>query len=204
MPWLGSVAAVLEAWYPGQVGGTALDAVLSGAVDPSGLLPVAFPTSDATAPMVPPHPWPNPNPTADLVGLGDLGVGSRWYAAHGVTPLFPFGFGLSYTTFSVGALRAHVSGGVVRLSVTVTNTEGRSGRYTALADVTAPSASGEPAGELKAFGGVSIPAHRSTSLSLAFSVNALNVWQGNWQLVPGRYTVTVGGRATAFTLSPSP
>ena len=80
MPWLDSVAAVVEAWYPGEVAGAALGAVLSGTVDPSGRLPVAFPTSDATAPMIPVDAaWPRPPATSNLSTLGDLGVGSEWY-----------------------------------------------------------------------------------------------------------------------------
>ena len=138
MPWLGSVAAVLEAWYPGEVAGIALNAVLSGAVDPSGRLPVAFPTSDATAPMITVDDWPNLPPTADLVSLGDLGVGSEWYTSHGITPLFPFGYGLSYTSFSVGRLSAKVVGDDIAVSVPVADTGTRPGRYVALADVTYP------------------------------------------------------------------
>jgi len=198
MPWLGSVAAVVEAWYPGQVAGTALAAVLSGAVDPSGRLAVAFPTSDATAPMIPAPEWPNPSPTTDLIGLGGLGVGSRWYAAHHVVPLFPFGFGLSYTTFSVGAITARTKGAVIDVRVSVANTGSRSGRDVALADVTYPSAAGEPAGQLKAFGGVTIPPHRSTTLTLVIPINSLDVWQGAWHLVGGRYTISVGARAATI------
>jgi len=200
MPWLDSVAAVLEAWYPGQVAGTALAAVLSGAVNPSGRLPVAFPTSDGAGPMIPSQPWPTPASTANLVGLGDLGVGSRWYAAHGVTPLFRFGFGLSYTTFSVDSVTANAAHGAINVRVRVSNTGPRIGRDVALVDVTYPGGSGEPANELKAFGSVTLKAHRSTTLTLAIPIASLDIWQGRMRHLSGTYTVSVDGHSTSILL----
>lgn len=201
MPWLGSVAAVLEAWYPGEVAGVALNAVLSGAVDPSGRLPVAFPTSDATAPMINVDNWPNLPPAADLVSLGDLGVGSEWYTAHDIAPLFPFGYGLSYTTFSVGMLSAKVVGGDIAVSVPVANTGTRPGRYVALADVTYPRGNGEPPGELKGFGSISIASQRSVKLTVEIPLASLETWQGSWHLPLGRYTISVGGGSTTVLVT---
>lgn len=200
MPWLGSVAAVVEAWYPGQVAGTALAAVLSGAVDPSGRLPVSFPTTDAAAPLIPSSAWPTPVATANLTSLGDLAVGSRWYAAHGIAPLFPFGFGLSYTTFSQGAISAQRVGGAIVVRVPVANTGPRDGRYVALADVTDPPGSGEPPHELRAFGVLPLLAHRAGTIALTIPVPSLEVYEGRWRLIPGTYTVTVGARSVAVTI----
>ena len=201
MPWLGSVAAVLEAWYPGQVAGTALNAVLLGTVDPSGRLPVAFPTSDATAPMITVADWPNPPATADLVALGDLGVGSEWYTAHDIAPLFPFGYGLSYTTFALGQRSARVVDDAIDVSVPVADSGPRAGRYVALADVTFPPGSGEPPGELKGFGSVSIAAHTSAKVSVSIPLRSLETWNGSWRLPLGRYTVTVGGGSTTVEVT---
>jgi beta-glucosidase len=201
MPWLDSVAGVLEAWYPGEIAGAALKAVLSGAVDPSGRLPVAFPTSDATAPMISVNNWPSPPATADLVALGDLGVGSEWYAAHDITPLFPFGFGLSYTTFTLGQLSAKVVNGDVEVSVPVANTGMRFGRYVGLADVTYPAGAGEPPGELKGFGSVSIAAHHSSKVTLKIPLSTLETWQGSWNLPLGAYAISVGGSSTTVALT---
>jgi beta-glucosidase len=201
MPWLGSVAGVLEAWYPGEIGGAALKAVLSGAVDPSGRLPVAFPTSDATAPMILVNDWPSLPSTANLVALGDLGVGSEWYTAHDVVPLFSFGFGLSYTSFSLGQLAAKVVGSNVQVSLPVTNTGFGAGRYVGLADVTYPIGSGEPPGELKGFGSVSIAPHRSGKVTFAFPLRSLETWQGSWGLPLGSYTLSVGGDTTTVELT---
>ena len=202
MPWLDAVAAVVEAWYPGEVAGAALEAVLSGTVDPSGRLPVAFPTSDATAPMIPVDAaWPRSPTTSDLTALGDLGVGSEWYVTHGVAPLFPFGYGLSYTTFSVGQLGALVAGDAIDVRVPVANTGPRAGRYVALADVTYPTGSGEPPSQLKGFGGVWIPSHRSAVLVLQIPLGSLDTWSGSWSLPTGTYTIAVGDRTVTVDLT---
>jgi beta-glucosidase len=104
MPWLASVSAVLEAWYPGQNGGTAIANILFGLVNPSGKLPVTFPASVADLP----HPTiPAPDPVGSTTPFGvdytvdGFNVGYKWYDSRGLAPLFPFGFGLSYTTFSM-------------------------------------------------------------------------------------------------------
>jgi beta-glucosidase len=200
MPWLSAVAAVVEAWYPGEVAGSALAAVLSGAVDPSGRLPVAFPTSDATAPMIPTSSWPTPPSTTDLITLGDLGVGSRWYAAHHVAPLFSFGYGLSYTSFTVRDVTVTVDGSRLAVRAAVTNTGHRLGRYVALADVTFPAAAGEPSRELKGFGAVTLAPGVRASLSISIPLRSLAVWQGSWARVAGRYTVSIGSHTASITL----
>jgi beta-glucosidase len=201
MPWLSKVAGVVEAWYPGEVAGTALGAVLSGMVDPSGRLPISIPTSDATAPMIPAATWPTPVTTEDLVGLGDLGIGSRWDAAHGTTPQFPFGFGLSYTRFALSSLTAHVAGAAIDVTVRVANVGTRAGRDTGLVDVTFPSGAGEPSGELKAFGGVSVAAGRTATLAMRIPLSSLQVWRGAWQLVAGIYRLSLGALRTSVTLT---
>jgi beta-glucosidase len=128
MPWLAQVPAVIEAWYPGQRGGEAIAAVLTGAVNPSGHLPITFPAAEAQAPR------PTAvgldllhkrdaagNPTAPLPMFTvdypeGANVGYRWYQKTGAKPLFPFGHGLSYTDFRYSALR--VSGGTASFTVT--------------------------------------------------------------------------------------
>jgi beta-glucosidase len=145
--------------------------------------------------------WPNLPPTADLVSLGDLGVGSEWYTAHDVVPLFPFGYGLSYTSFSVGTLSAKVVGGDVAVSVPVANTGARPGRYVALADVTYPHSNGEPPGELKGFGSISIASQRSVKLTVEIPLDSLETWQGSWHLPLGRYTISVGGGSTTVLVT---
>jgi hypothetical protein len=110
MPWLHSVKGVLEAWYPGQQDGSAIAAVLFGDVDPGGHLPETFPASLAQVPASTPAQWTG---TGGQVQYSEgLDVGCRWYDAQDQTPLFPFGYGLSYTTFRFSGL--HVTPSVVR------------------------------------------------------------------------------------------
>src|SRR5271166_2608506 len=113
MPWLDRTGAVIEAWYPGQKGGEAIAGVLSGAVNPSGRLPVTFPKSEAQLP----HPKIEGDPKGAPIGPVGRGgryrrtfvadyregasVGYKWFFERGERPLFPFGYGLSYTTFDL-------------------------------------------------------------------------------------------------------
>ena len=128
MPWLGDVQGVLEAWYPGQEDGTAIAAILFGSIDPSGRLPVTFPTSLTAQPISMPTEFPGVN---DLVSFGTgtaaLDVGYRWYQAHDVAPLFPFGYGLDYTTFSLSDAHYEVSDDNVIVTLHVSNTGDRTG-----------------------------------------------------------------------------
>ena len=100
MPWLNNVSAVLEAWYPGQRGAEAIANLLFGTVNPSGKLPLTFPASVADLPR-PVIATPSNGTTPFALEYREgLGVGYKWYDTRGLTPLFPFGFGLSCTTFA--------------------------------------------------------------------------------------------------------
>ena len=113
MPWLERTAAVLEAWYPGQKGGEAIAEILSGAANPSGRLPVTFPASEDQLPHPKIQGDPNGAPIGPVGRGGRYGamftadydegaeVGYKWFFERGERPLFPFGFGLSYTTFAL-------------------------------------------------------------------------------------------------------
>ncbi|MDQ2819718.1 MAG: glycoside hydrolase family 3 C-terminal domain-containing protein [Pseudomonadota bacterium] len=133
MPWRADVAAILAAWYPGSGGGPAIAGVLFGRVNPSGRLPVTFPADEQQLPR---PVQTDPDTTTSNPGMprkGDIlaidydiegsDVGYRWFAREKLTPLFPFGFGLSYTTFALSALR--VTG--FKASVQVANTGARTG-----------------------------------------------------------------------------
>ena len=99
MPWLSQVGAVLDAWYPGESNGTALAAVLFGKVDPGGHLPVTFPQSLSQVPASSPSQFPGVNGQVNY--SEGIDVGYRYYDANSETPLFPFGYGLSYTSVQV-------------------------------------------------------------------------------------------------------
>ena len=106
MPWLSQVSSVLDAWYPGQSNGTALADVLFGKSDPSGHLPVTFPTSLSEVPASTPAQFPGVN--NEVQYSEGIDVGYRWYDSQHLTPMFPFGFGLSYTRFAFSGLRVEV------------------------------------------------------------------------------------------------
>ena len=129
MPWLDKAAAVLEAWYPGIKGAEAIADMLFGDVNPSGRLPITFPASlDQT-----PRPKLDglfdfePGQTTVNYDIEGSDVGYRWYDRKGLTPLFPFGFGLSYTSFRYDDLKLRSEGNTIHASFTVTNTGDRPG-----------------------------------------------------------------------------
>ncbi|MGH8149068.1 MAG: glycoside hydrolase family 3 C-terminal domain-containing protein [Steroidobacteraceae bacterium] len=129
MPWLGKVAAVLESWFPGSGGGTAIAQVLFGTVDPSGHLPVSFPASasELPDPQLPGAGLRAGQPfTVDYRPQG-AAVGYKWYQTKALTPLFPFGYGLSYTRFDYGGLQARLVSGRLTVRFTVRNVGSRAG-----------------------------------------------------------------------------
>ena len=119
MPWLDAVPAVLQLWFPGQEIGDALADVLTGDVEPGGRLPITFPRRIEDTPAFAHHPGTD----GRAVYAEGLFIGHRWYDREGIEPLFPFGYGLGYTTFTLGT--AAVAGGIeqgVTVDVEVTNT----------------------------------------------------------------------------------
>ena len=195
MPWLSSVAGVLEAWYPGQSDGTAIASVLFGSTDPSGHLPVTFPTSLSQVPAASAAQWPGQNGTVQYSEGVD--VGYRWYDAKGVTPLFPFGYGLSYTSFSFSNLSVGTlpSGGVATVTATVTNTGSRAGADVAQLYVTDPSASGQPPRQLEGFARVNLQPGASQTVTFQLTQQNLQYWStsaGNWATSTGNYGISVG------------
>src|SRR6185437_3578568 len=126
MPWIDSVGAVLEEWYPGEEDGNAVAAVLFGDSNPSGKLPLTFPRSVNQTLASNPEQYPGVN---DEVKYSEgLEVGYRAYAAHKIQPLFPFGFGLSFTQFMMDGLKvSRESGNSATVSFKVTNTGKRAG-----------------------------------------------------------------------------
>jgi beta-glucosidase len=133
MPWLDDVAAVLEAWYPGGRGGEAIANIRTGAVDPSGRLPVTFPADEEQLPRPriiglgqSAYEAANAKEVFDLPYEEGADVGYRWFARHQLRPLFPFGFGLTYTRFNYSKLAVEWAE-TARLSFVVTNVGERTG-----------------------------------------------------------------------------
>ena len=197
MPWIDQVSAVLEAWYPGEQDGTALAALLFGQVDPSGKLPVTFPASAGQIPASTPQQFPGVNGVADY--SEGLDVGYRWYDQNNQTPLFPFGYGLSYTSFAFSDLT--ICPGVLRstdnvqVGVTVTNTGDQTGAETAQLYLGDPSSIGEPPRQLKGFQKVTLAPGQSTRVTFTLTPSDLAYWdttQNNWDVADGTYRVYVG------------
>lgn len=191
MPWLRSVAAVVEAWYPGEQDGAAIAAVLSGAVDPSGRLPITFPTSSTAQPMSSPQLFPGVDLTVNF-GTG-LDVGYRWYQANGVKPLFPFGFGLDYTSFKLSHATLKKTSSGVTVKVTVSNTGTRSGADVVQAYVKYPSLAGEPPEQLRAFNRVVLRPSSSRTITMAIPSSGFTVFKnGSFTTVAGSYGIDIG------------
>lgn len=197
MPWLDSVAAVLEAWYPGEEDGHAVADVLTGAVDPSGKLPLTFPKSvDQTLAA---HPEQYPGVGGTVHYSEGIEVGYRAYAADNVTPLFPFGFGLSYTTFGFSDLKTSKLPGAANVAVSfkVTNTGKRAGAEVAQLYLGFPAIAegNEPPIQLKGFRKVMLNPGESKTVELKLDARSFSYWSEKshaWQIAPGVFRVMVG------------
>jgi beta-glucosidase len=200
MPWLGQVAGVIEGWYAGEEDGNAIAALLFGDADPSGRLPVTFPTSDAAAAVNTAAQWPGVDLNADATE--GLDVGYRYNHATGTQPLFPFGYGLSYTRFALGKLAvAHRPSGYA-LNVRVSNQGRVTGTDVPQAYLTFPVAAGEPPAQLVAFAPVTLAPGQSRTVTLSVPSSAFQSYlNGAWSTVPGTYTLSVGESSAALPLS---
>jgi beta-glucosidase len=211
MPWLNQVAGVVDAWYPGQSSGTALASVLFGQTDPSGHLPVTFPQNLSQVPASTTAQFPGNGSTVQY--SEGLDVGYRWYNANDIQPLFPFGYGLSYTSFRFSGLQVTpaVQGTQdVRVSATVTNTGHRSGADVAQLYVTFPASAGEPPRQLKGFQRVNLAPGQSTRVNFTLTPADLSWFDpsapgasatgGGWSQSAGAYQVYVGDSSALASL----
>jgi beta-glucosidase len=203
MPWLSRVAAVLEAWYPGEEDGNAITPVLFGQVNPSGKLPITFPSSNSAVPASTPAQYPGVNGVADY--SEGLDVGYRWDDAEGVTPLFPFGFGLSYTQFAFSHLETSrpSGGGPVRVSAEITNTGQRAGTDVAQLYIGDPASIQEPPRQLRAFQRVSLQPGQHAVVHFTVQPSSVAYWDtatNAWAVAPGTYQVYVGDSSALANL----
>lgn len=212
LPWIEQVPAVIEAWYPGSGGGEAIAGVLFGRVNPSGRLPVSFPASEAQLP----HPQQvDPESTTSLPGMPVKGgiihidyqvegsdVGYRWFARTGQTPLFPFGFGLSYTTFTRADLQATAEQEGVQVSFTLTNSGTRAGAEVAQMYISPTDGRFVP--RLAAFQRVELQPGECRQVVLTLEPRVIACWdeqQQAWVIDAGRYDVVLGQHAGDVSLS---
>ncbi|WP_371554831.1 glycoside hydrolase family 3 C-terminal domain-containing protein [Streptomyces longwoodensis] len=199
-PWLADVEAVLQAWYGGRGMGTALAAVLFGDSDPSGRLPVTFPTDPSQGPGTTSATYPGTNGSVSYDE--DIAIGYRYYDSKGQTPRFPFGHGLSYTTFAHGSLEAAYdpTARTATLNVTVTNTGRRTGTDVVQVYATLPSAAAAEPRRLVGFQKVTLPPGGSKQLAFTIPAQDLAIRSSNaWTVVPGTYTLATARSSRDIT-----
>jgi beta-glucosidase len=214
MPWINKVAGVVEAWYAGSSGHKALANVLVGDVSPSGKLPLSFPKSEADLP----HPDAAKIPTDSQLRAGDVAddgaatpnasahngysvhynegpeVGYKWYEAQNKKPLFPFGFGLSYTTYAYSGLA--VDSATKTVSFTVKNTGMRAGTEIAEVYARLPKGADEPYKRLAGWKRVTLAPGESQSITIGIDDRVLQTFdeeKNAWHMTKGEYQVMVGG-----------
>ena len=205
MPWLKDVEAVLDMWYPGQEGGPATADLLVGAAAPSGRLPVTFPARESDAPTA---TSPERYPGVDGQEFYSEGIlaGYRWYDAMGIRPLFPFGFGLSYTTFRYGRLTVLPAsgGGTARVAFTVTNTGRRTGTEVAQVYVgPLPTSVQTPPKQLAGVARVTLRPGQTRRVTVALDPLALSYWdvgRHRWVMPGGPVRVLVGSSSRTILL----
>lgn len=218
MPWAGQVSAILEAWFAGSRGAEAVANILFGDVNPSAKLPITFPKSEADLPhptvVKPSHrsttdgdpePWRRIAaglPAFQVTYDEGVKVGYKWYDAENKPVLFPFGYGLSYTTYSYSNLRASGDADPA-VSFTVTNTGDRAGAEIAEVYASLPAAAEEPPKRLVGWSKIALNAGESKDVTVSVDQKFLSIFdvkKNGWELVPGEYTFMVGGSSQDLPL----
>ncbi len=187
--WLGSVPGLLWAWYPGQEGGTAVAEVLFGLRSPAGKLPITLAKRYADHPSAPYYHVNEGGRTPYTEGLL---VGYRGFDAAGTEPAFPFGFGLSYTTFVYSEPNLAKTGdGSVEVSFTLTNSGVVAGDEVAQVYVSPPDGQGRPPQKLEGFVRVSLPPGARRRVKVVLPPRAFAYWDDGWRVSPGSYGIHV-------------
>jgi beta-glucosidase len=219
MPWADQVSGILEAWYAGSSGARAIANVLFGDVNPCAKLPITFPRSDADLPHTSIVKPPEISTTKDgdpdawkkiAAGLPafqitydeGLKVGYKWYDAEHKQVLFPFGYGLSYTTYTYSNLKV-TPGKNVRVNFTVTNTGNRAGAEIAQVYAALPAAAEEPPKRLVGWSKVKLNPGESKEVTVEVDRQYLSIFkvdQNRWQLIPGEYEFLVGESSQTLPL----
>ena len=220
MPWAEQVSAILEAWFAGSRGAEAVAKLIFGDANPSAKLPLTFPKSDADLP----HPTivkpPKGTVDADREGWKRIAaglpvfqitydegvkVGYKWYDAERKPVLFPFGYGLSYTTYSYSNFMV-LPGKKPLVSFTVTNTGRRAGAEVAEVYASLPATAAEPPKRLVGWSKVKLNAGESKNVAIEVDpkyLSIFNVEHNTWQLIPGDYTFMAGGSSQDLPLKAS-
>lgn len=219
MPWLASVPAVLEAWYPGQRGGEAIARLLFGDVNPSGRLPISFPATDDQAPRTQPGGLEQLRARDAALAAGERNAriapfsvdyvegansGYRWYDIMGREPLFPFGFGLSYTRFDYSNLEIVDDAAAPCIFVDVTNSGGRSGADVLQVYIRAADRLGRESWRLAGFARTEIAAGATVRVAVELDPRSFSRWDDGakrWRRGSEAMPLAVGRSASDFALS---
>jgi len=218
MPWVDAPAAIVEAWYAGSDGANAVANVLFGSVNPSGKLPNTFPKSEADLPhptitqpppisrhfdgAVTPETWAKGLPPFQVVYDEGLKVGYKWYDAENKPVLFPFGYGLSYTTYRYSGLTV-TPGDKVQVSFKLTNAGTRAGAEIAEVYAALPASAQEPPKRLVGWSKVMLNAGETKTVEVEIDPKYLSIFddaKNAWSLVPGDYTIMAGGSSDKLPL----
>jgi beta-glucosidase len=197
-PWLSQVKALVHCWYLGSESGNALLNVLTGKVNPSGKLPVTFAQKYADYPYVKYGQEAYPGVNKQVYYKEDVFVGYRGFEHNKVKALFPFGFGLSYTTFQYGKPAVSINNDVITVEATITNTGKVAGKEIAQVYVSAPKNKQmeKPVKELKAFAKTRLlQPGESQTLRMTMKKSDLASWNESlhgWQVDAGTYTIQIG------------
>jgi beta-glucosidase len=218
MPWVDSPAAILEAWFAGSDGANALGNILFGSVNPSGKLPNTFPRSEADLPhptvtqpppasrhfdgAATPEQWAKGLPPFPVAYDEGVKVGYKWYDAEKKPVLFPFGFGLSYTSFNYAELKVSQEQRV-KVTFTLGNVGVRSGAEIAEVYASLPASAQEPPKRLVGWSKVKLEPGEKNTVTVEVDPKYLSIFdeqKDGWVLVPGEYTFMVGGSSQDLPL----
>ena len=216
MPWLDNVSAVLDAWFAGSKGADAVANIIFADVNPSAKLPMTFPRSEADLPhpnlVIPPKEAQGhaavmksgeAKPTFAVTYDEGLKVGYKWYDAENKPVLFPFGFGLSYTTYAYSDLKVNPSKETI-VTFMVRNTGSRAGDEIAQVYAALPASAGEPPKRLVGFSKIHLNPGESREVTVKVPAEYLSIYGENpdgWKLVPGSYTFMAGPSSADLPLS---
>ncbi|MDX6228554.1 MAG: beta-glucosidase [Frankiales bacterium] len=209
MPWLSSVPAVVESYFGGQAVGTAVAEVLWGRVNPTGKLPITYPRSETATPPGITSPWAG-STNLDVKYSEGLKVGYKGYQSAGITPLFPFGYGLSYTTYGYSGLHvSQAAGGKVTVTFNIKNTGSVRGSEVAQVYLGLPYSTGEPR-RLVGFTRVTLTPGQTKQATVTIDptdgthpLGWFDPASQTWKTSPGQYHVHVGASSADIRMGAS-
>jgi beta-glucosidase len=199
MPWIDEVQGVLQAWYPGTSGGEAIANVLTGRVNPSGHLPISFPRDESQFARAALEEHDAQGSKSGQANYREgATVGYKWFDARHLQPLFPFGFGLSYTKFEYGGLRARLEDGERVVSFEVRKTGAREGAEVPQVYVSPVAGGWEAPRRLGGWRKVDLEPGAGATLSVRIDPRLLGVFheaERTWRIEAGEYSIQLGHSA---------